>query len=146
MCALADHAGVEGSVGAQELKKRKGNRRDGAATGLSENRIQTEPYPLTRPQRQHLVAPPITKDMNAALVKKALDKVLDPKSLVNLVSQRVRQLNFDGGGRGRPLVADTANLGAADIALREIIEDKMGWEMPEMQELTGPTRKNRRRR
>jgi hypothetical protein len=42
-------------------------------------------------------------------------------------------------------VADIANLGAADIALREIIEGKMGWEMPEVLELTRPTGKNRRR-
>jgi hypothetical protein len=79
--------------------------------------------------------------MNAIPVKKALEKVLNPNVLVNLVSQRfsqrVRQLNSRGGGRGRPLVAD--------IALREIIEDKMGWEMPEILELTRPTGKNRRR-
>jgi DNA-directed RNA polymerase subunit omega len=83
--------------------------------------------------------------MNAALLKKALEKVLNPNVLVNMVSQRVRQLNFGGGGRGRPLVADFANLGAADIALREIIEDKMAFEMPELIELTRPTGKGRRR-
>ena len=32
---------------------------------------------------------------------------------------------------GRPLIADTANMGAADIALTEIIEEKTGWELPE---------------
>ena len=83
--------------------------------------------------------------MNALLVKKALQKVLNPNVLVNMVSQRVRQLNAGGGGGGRPLVADFANLGAADIALREIIEDKMGLEMPELIELTRPTGKGRRR-
>lgn len=83
--------------------------------------------------------------MNATLVKKALQKVLNPNVLVNMVSQRVRQLNAGGGGSGRPLVADFANLGAADIALREIIEDKMGLEMPEFIELTRPTGKGRRR-
>ena len=83
--------------------------------------------------------------MNTTLVKKALEKVLNPSVLVNLVSQRVRQLNYGGGGRGRPLVADIPNLGAADIALREIIGDRMGWEMPEILELTRPTGKNRRR-
>ncbi len=83
--------------------------------------------------------------MNANLVNKALEKVLNPNVLVNLVSQRVRQLNSGAGGRCRPLVADTANLGSADIALREIIEGKMGWEMPEMLELTRPTARNRRR-
>jgi DNA-directed RNA polymerase subunit omega len=83
--------------------------------------------------------------MNATLVKQALEKVLNPNVLVNLVSQRVRQLTEGGGGRSRPLVMDIANLGAADIALREIIEDKMGWETPEVVELTRPTGKNRRR-
>lgn len=83
--------------------------------------------------------------MNAILVQKALEKVLNPNVLVNLVSQRVRQLNFGGGGRSRPLVTEVDNLRAADIALREIIEDKMGWEMPELVELVRPTGKNRRR-
>jgi DNA-directed RNA polymerase subunit omega len=83
--------------------------------------------------------------MNADLVKKALEKVLNPNVLVNLVSQRVRQLNSGGRGRSRPLVADVANLGAADIALREIAEGKMGFEMPEIVALTRPARKSRKR-
>jgi DNA-directed RNA polymerase subunit omega len=83
--------------------------------------------------------------MNAELVKKALEKVLNPNVLVNLVSQRVRQLNFGHGGKNRPLVADVANLGAADIALREIAEGKMGFEMPEIIPLIRPTGKGRKR-
>ena len=85
------------------------------------------------------------KDMNPALVKKALEKILNPHILVNMMSQRVRQLNSGLGGKYRPLVADTANLSAADIALREIIEDKMSYEMPEIIPLTRPTGRNRRR-
>src|SRR5882762_5635946 len=77
--------------------------------------------------------------MNAELVRLALVKVVNANVLVNLVSRRVRQLNAGGGGMSRPMVADTANLGVADIALREIIEDKMGWDMPEIVELTRPT-------
>jgi DNA-directed RNA polymerase subunit omega len=83
--------------------------------------------------------------MNAELVKKALEKVLNPNVLVNLVSQRVRQLTNGGGGISRPLIRDVGNLGAADIALREIIEDKMGFEMPEVIELTRPTGRGRKR-
>ena len=82
--------------------------------------------------------------MNAALVKKALEKVPNPNILVNLVSRRVRQLNRGGGGSSRPLVSDVANLGAADIALREIIEDKIGFDLREFVELTRPSGKNRR--
>ena len=83
--------------------------------------------------------------MNAALVKKALEKVLNPHVLVNLVSQRVRQLVSGHGSVHRPLVADVANLGAADIALREIIEDKIGFEMPELIALIRPTGRGRKR-
>jgi DNA-directed RNA polymerase subunit omega len=84
--------------------------------------------------------------MNAELAKKAAEKVGNPNVLVNLVSRRVRQLNSGGGGLARPLVADVGNLGAADIALREIIEEKIGWEMPEVTELVRPQAKKRKKR
>lgn len=74
-----------------------------------------------------------------------MEKVGNPNVLVNLVSRRVRQLNAGGGGLGRPLIADATNLGAADIALREILEEKLGWEMPELVELTRPQPKKRRK-
>ena len=83
--------------------------------------------------------------MDATLVTKALAKVLNPHVLVNLISRRVRQLNAGGGGASLPLLADVGNLGATDIALLEIIEDKMSFEMPELIELTRPTGKNRKR-
>jgi DNA-directed RNA polymerase subunit omega len=83
--------------------------------------------------------------MNAILVKQALEVILNPHVLVNLISRRVRQLNSGAGRASRPLVADVANLAAADIALREIIEGKMGFEMPKIIALTRPTGKNRKR-
>jgi DNA-directed RNA polymerase subunit omega len=83
--------------------------------------------------------------LNAELTKKALEKVGNPNVLVNLVSRRVRQLNSGGGSASRPLVAETAGMGAADIALLEIIEDKMGYEMPELVELTRPVGKKRKK-
>jgi len=83
--------------------------------------------------------------MNAELVKQALAKVLNANVLINMVSRRVRQLNAGGGGTSRPLVANVGNLGLADIALREIIEDKMGFEMPEIPVLTRLTAKNRKK-
>ena len=69
--------------------------------------------------------------MNPELCKQALAKVINPNILVNLVSRRVRQLNAGGGGRNRPMIPNADNMGAADIALMEIAEGKMGWEMPE---------------
>jgi DNA-directed RNA polymerase subunit omega len=83
--------------------------------------------------------------MNSELVKKALEKVINPHVLVNLLSRRVRQLNSGHNGSCRPMVAHAENLGVADIALREIIEDKMGFEMPEIIQLTRPTGRNRRK-
>lgn len=83
--------------------------------------------------------------MNSELCKQALLKVGNPNILVNLVSRRVRQLNSGGGGLSRPLVADAANLNLADIALREIIEDKITPEFPEPSELIdGPPKKRKR--
>ncbi|KAB2669840.1 MAG: DNA-directed RNA polymerase subunit omega [Verrucomicrobia bacterium] len=65
--------------------------------------------------------------MNSELMKKALEKVGNPHILVNVISRRVRQLN-GGGGYGRPLVDVPPGMGAADIAMTELIEDKIGWE------------------
>jgi DNA-directed RNA polymerase subunit omega len=66
--------------------------------------------------------------MNSDLQKQALAKVGNPNILVNIVSRRVRQLT-SSGSNSRPLISDTAGLGAADIALVELIEDKIGYDM-----------------
>jgi DNA-directed RNA polymerase subunit omega len=84
--------------------------------------------------------------VNSELCKKALEKVGNPNVLVNLVSRRVRQLNSGAGGISRPLVSDATNLGVADVALREIIEEKMGWEMPETVQLVRPVGRKRKKR
>lgn len=83
--------------------------------------------------------------MNAELCKKALEKVRNPNVLVNLVSRRVRQLNSGGGGISRPLIDNPGNLGMADIALREIIEDKIGYVLPEIQAAVRPVAKKRKK-
>ncbi|MCX6879104.1 MAG: DNA-directed RNA polymerase subunit omega [Verrucomicrobia bacterium] len=59
--------------------------------------------------------------MKSHLVDKAATIVTDPLVLVNLVSQRVRQLN---SGRS-PLIPTRPSMGAADIALTELIEGKI---------------------
>ena len=82
--------------------------------------------------------------MNATLVKQASQVILNPNVLINLVSRRVRQLNA-GGGASRALLADRGNLSEADIALTELIEGKMSFEMPNCVPLTRPTGKNRNR-
>lgn len=84
--------------------------------------------------------------MNLELFKQALEKVQNPNILVNVVSKRVRQLNSTGGA-SRPFVSETSNMSAPDIALREIVEDKLGYEMPLSTEvLVGAPAPKRRRK
>lgn len=67
--------------------------------------------------------------MNSELCRKALEKVGNPNILVNLISRRVRQMNSAGGAGSRPLVVNTENLGIADLALTEVVEGKLDYEM-----------------
>jgi DNA-directed RNA polymerase subunit omega len=59
--------------------------------------------------------------MRTELVEKASEVITDIPTLINMVSKRVRQLN---NGRS-PLIPMIERLGAADIALTEIIEGKI---------------------
>ena len=88
----------------------------------------------------------LIQTMNAELCKRANEKVGNPNVLVNIVSRRVRQLNSGGGGLSRPLIDNVGNLGAADIALREILEDKIGWKLPEIVALIRPVAKKRKKK
>ena len=55
----------------------------------------------------------------------ARQQIQDPYVLINVVSRRVKQLR-----RGsRPLVESLEKLSAEDIALREIAEGKIGYEL-----------------
>jgi DNA-directed RNA polymerase subunit omega len=83
--------------------------------------------------------------LNAELTKKALEKVGNPNILVNLVSRRVRQLSAGAGAMSRPLVANAETLGAADIALTEIIEDKITYEPAEVTDPAKAAAKRRKR-
>jgi hypothetical protein len=65
--------------------------------------------------------------LNSELCKKALERVGNPNTMVNVISRRVRQLT-GAGPTARPLVTDTAGLGAADVAMLELIEGKLDWE------------------
>jgi DNA-directed RNA polymerase subunit omega len=63
--------------------------------------------------------------MNHTLLKSASAVVPNDQLLVNMIRQRVRQLN-----RGhRPLVATAPGLGLLDVALSEIIEGKLSYEL-----------------
>ncbi len=62
-----------------------------------------------------------SNSMKSNLVVKAAEIIEDPQILVNVLSKRVAQLN-----QGRsPLIDTVPSMGAADIALTEIIEGKV---------------------
>jgi DNA-directed RNA polymerase subunit omega len=82
--------------------------------------------------------------MNAELIQKALEKVGNANTLVNLVSRRVRQLNAGGRPLSGSSVTINGHMGLADIALLELIDGRMGWEMPDLAEWSRPLRKTRR--
>lgn len=65
--------------------------------------------------------------MNSALVERALKKVPTPEVLVTLVGQCVYQLT-ESRPKARPLIEDCHGLSAFDIALSEIIDDKITYE------------------
>ena len=76
---------------------------------------------LHPPRHRRRAGLPIMRD---DYLQEARKKVDDPYVLVNVVSQRVKQLK-----RGsRPLVESLEKLAPEDIALREIIEGKISFE------------------
>jgi DNA-directed RNA polymerase subunit omega len=76
--------------------------------------------------------------LNSEICKKALEIVINPNVLVNLLSRRVRQLT----NGGRPLISETAGLGWADIALMEIVDGRMSFELLESENGKGPREGN----
>ena len=83
--------------------------------------------------------------MNSEYVKQALAKVGNPNVLVNIISRRVRQLT-SGGATARPLIEQAPGMGLADLALLELIDGKMDFEISNVpEEETQPTPKKRRR-
>ena len=71
--------------------------------------------------------------MKQTLVQDALKTVQSPQVLVNIISKRVRQL-----GQGfRPLVAFDPKLTFMDVALKEVAEGKLGYEMIEVPSAAG---------
>lgn len=83
--------------------------------------------------------------MNIELFKQALAKIGSPNILVNVISKRVRQLNSTGS-ISRPYVSETSNMSALDIALREVAEDKLSYDVPVLPDmLTGVGNRKRRK-
>lgn len=60
-------------------------------------------------------------------IKEAKKIINDPNILINVVSRRVKQLRHGN----RPLVESLEKLDLEDVALREIIEGKISYELAE---------------
>jgi DNA-directed RNA polymerase subunit omega len=83
--------------------------------------------------------------VNSEYVKQAMAKVGNPNVLVNIISRRVRQLTT-GGSSGRPLIEQGPGMGLADVALLELIDGKMDFEISAAtEEEAQPAPKKRRR-
>jgi DNA-directed RNA polymerase subunit omega len=64
--------------------------------------------------------------MQSQLLEEALKVITSPQILVNVISRRVKQLTAGH----RPLVVmDSARAGWADIALTEVIQGKLDYEL-----------------
>jgi DNA-directed RNA polymerase subunit omega len=63
--------------------------------------------------------------MSSQLLEEALKKIPNQQVLVNVVSRRVRQLSQGQ----RAMVDHGVRMGFADIALKEIIEGKLTYEL-----------------
>ena len=63
--------------------------------------------------------------MRDEYIKEAQKQIQDPNVLINVVSRRVKQLK-----RGnRPLIESLEKLTPEDVALREVIENKISHEL-----------------
>ena len=63
--------------------------------------------------------------MRSELVHRALAKVANPQILINVVSKRVRQLGLGY----RPMIAVSPRMTFMDVALHEIADGKLGYEV-----------------
>lgn len=80
--------------------------------------------------------------MKQTLVQNALKVVHSPQVLVNIVSKRVRQL-----GQGfRPLIIVPPTSTFMDVALQEVAEGKLGFEMLEVAPISPPVVHKKTRR
>lgn len=67
-------------------------------------------------------------------IRKASEVIPDPNILINVISRRVKQLKYGQ----RPLIESLERLSPEDIALREVIERKISYELFEPEEEEAP--------
>jgi DNA-directed RNA polymerase subunit omega len=76
--------------------------------------------------------PPEETTLRDDYLKEAQKKITDPMILVNVVSRRAKQLKSGY----KPLIESLERLSAEDMALREIMEGKITYQLAEPEEET----------
>ena len=74
-------------------------------------------------------------------LQKALSVISDPNILVNVVSRRVKQLR----GGSRAMVESLEKLSSEDLALREIAEGKITYELAKPEQIVFESPESQRR-
>ena len=92
---------------------------------MNDGRAQRTKLPLDAPLIRRRCFPSIFPPMRDEYIREAQKVIQDPNILINVVSRRVKQLR-----RGsRPLVESLEKLSPEDIALREVVEGKISYEL-----------------
>jgi len=127
-CRSNGRFGLERKVADREDMRRSFIKRRGRRKRIFANfGLRSLPKPLVCLTRFFNI---LERALNAELTKKALERLQSQRS-GHLISRRVRQLN--SAERFEPaLESPTWELGAADIRVVEIIEDKARLRMPEV--------------
>ena len=74
--------------------------------------------------------------MNTKFLSEATQRIPNLELLINVVSRRVRQLTQGH----RPMTQFDGHLDPIDIALKEIVEGKLGFELVDMTDTTEPVK------
>jgi DNA-directed RNA polymerase subunit omega len=80
--------------------------------------------------------------VRSELVHRALSKVANPQILINVVSKRVRQLGLGY----RPMIAVSPRMTFMDVALHEIADGKLGYEVLDSAAAEAPIKPARKAR
>lgn len=66
--------------------------------------------------------------LDKELTRLAVEKIGSADILINIISKRIKQLTAGGGPLGRPLIENADGMSSEEIALREVIGDRITWE------------------
>ncbi len=105
--------------------------------GILTKNVQEPLFYCKRRQTRHFLwfshfQPPEDTTLRDDYLREAQKKITDPMILVNVVSRRAKQLKSGY----KPLIESLERLSAEDMALREIMEGKITYQLAEPEEET----------